>query len=383
MRVLPSCKVPSLEADLAAPRRFAFGDSYSQNGYDPASGYKPQEQKRSTSAGGLSWPDYLAQLDEAPATLRDRVFDFGKGGATIGGDRELVGYPNVSFADEIDKFEAWFVKASTEGENARPTWDGESTLFTVWFGINDIEITWKRGEEFPPLLESTFDQLSTGMERLYALGARHFLMPLLPPYHRSPLLLRVFSAVPGANDTFYDNFVAWNDRMKRFVGDFAESKPEASVAMWDTWTEFDKILDAPGDFGFANSTNWCDSYSKYLWAVDLPEMSEIQNCGYSMDEYFWFDTSHPTTRVHSLIATAFASLLGSSLASPSDLSRREMRLPAHHLPASSFAHHGTSPGRFQRLVRTSRLARREREQFWKELRGTALGSVVAGARVGQ
>lgn len=217
----------------------------------------------------------------------------------------------------------------------------------VWFGINDIEITWKRGEEFPPLLESTFDQLSTGMERLYALGgafllpdqtsmqpvvleltspvlaARHFLVPLLPPYHRSPLLLRVFSAVPGANDTFYDNFVAWNDRMKRFVGDFAESKPEASVAMWDTWTEFDKVRRTPRclcwqsadlecradprrarrlwlcelhqvlwfsvcghaclrSHELSSACSWCDSYSKYLWAVDLPEMSDIQNCGYSV-----------------------------------------------------------------------------------------------------
>lgn len=40
----------------------------------------------------------------------------------------------------------------------------------IWFGINDIEITWRRGEEFPPMLESIFGEFQDGVDRLYDLG---------------------------------------------------------------------------------------------------------------------------------------------------------------------------------------------------------------------
>ena len=137
----------------------------------------------------------------------------------------------------------------------------------MWFGINDIEITWKRGEEFPSRLESTYAELQDGVDRLYALGgasfalfdassarqrsapaARHFLIPLLPPYHRAPLMTRVYADLPGVNDTFYDDFVAWNDRMRRFVTELAAQKEDVSVTLWDTWGEFERVR----SFSFAS-----------------------------------------------------------------------------------------------------------------------------------
>ncbi|BGP51962.1 hypothetical protein JCM10450v2_007922 [Rhodotorula kratochvilovae] len=359
---------------------FLFGDSYTQNGYNVSLGYNVSSQPLSSSS---VWPDYLVRSPAAPAALRSSYYNFGKGGATIGADRELVGYPNVSLADQVDTFERYFVGADvSEGGVAeeRPVWDGNSTLFSVWFGINDIEITWKRGEEFPSRLESTFGELQDGVDRLYALGARHFLIPLLPPYHRAPLMTRVYADLPGVNDTFYDDFVAWNDRMRRFVSELAAQKEDASVTLWDTWGEFERILDSPAEYGFVNTTNWCDSYSSFLWALDPPaDLSDVDSCGAPMSGYVWFDRSHPTTAVHKLIASGVEQALSPS----SPISRRAATLPIR-FPLSAPTHRASvGHARFTRLVRTGGLARREREAFWKELRGTAVGSVVAGARVGQ
>jgi len=80
-----------------------------------------------------AWPDYLVKDAAAPASLRNAYYDFARGGATISAERQLIGYPNVSLAAEVDLFEQYFVdeKAGADLPGSQPTWDAASTLFSA------------------------------------------------------------------------------------------------------------------------------------------------------------------------------------------------------------------------------------------------------------
>lgn len=77
---------------------------------------------------------------------------------------------------------------------------------------------------------------------LTAVAARHFLLPLLPPYHRTPLFTHVF---PSARDTIQRDFTLWNDRLRQFAAELVASKKDASVVVWDAWADFELVRFAP------------------------------------------------------------------------------------------------------------------------------------------
>ncbi|GAA5940110.1 hypothetical protein JCM3775_007266, partial [Rhodotorula graminis] len=364
---------------------FLFGDSYTQNGFDLEFGYNLSSQFSVTSAGGPTWPDYLVKDAAAPASLRNAYYDFARGGATISAERQLIGYPNVSLAAEVDLFQQYFVdsKAGADVPGTQPDWDAASTLFTIWFGINDIEITWRRGEEFPPMLESIFGEFQDGVDRLYDLGARHFLLPLLPPYHRAPLFGHIF---PSAQDTIERDFSMWNSRLRQFAADLMATKTDASFVVWDAWTAFGIILDRPSEFAFLNADDYCEAYSKYVWAINPPKsITDIKNCAVPMSQYTWIDKSHPTTAVHRVLARSIGIALGNpaSTFSPTGLFRRSVQhLPTHRRPPPlPFA--GQLPhDRFARLMRRAAApapqdAKKADSGFWSSLRDTAIGSVTS------
>ncbi|GAA6036076.1 hypothetical protein JCM8097_006601 [Rhodosporidiobolus ruineniae] len=295
---------------------FAFGDSYTQNGYDPALGYDPTAQNVTTSSGGDSWIGYLTQSSLADPLLANNTFNFARGGSTLDANLTYSGYPNMSLSNQVDIFERWFTDnsnsslAEQEALGGAPDWDGDSTLFTLWTGINDLELAFKRNESWADqYANSTISLLDEQIGRLYSLGARHFLFHLVPPYWLSPLVSTIWADDETAQTTFRENVPLWNDALRAYGGQIFQKYDGTSAMVYETQQWFEVLLSAPETFGFANSTEYCDAYVSNLWVPNADIDAFDESCGVPEAEYVWLDRSHPTFAVHELLAKAVATTL--------------------------------------------------------------------------
>jgi hypothetical protein len=70
------------------------------------------------------------------------------------------------------------------------------------------------------------------------------------------------------------------------------------VTTFDTQDIFNDILDAAASHGFSDSTSSCSSYS----SISTNPNAFLPQCGWPLAEYVWYDGSHPTWRVHEILA---------------------------------------------------------------------------------
>ena len=77
---------------------------------------------------------------------------------------------------QVDSFEAHFVPAPEAA-----AWQASETLFTLFIGINDIGHAQLQGKKYADLVGDLFASYDAQVARLYAAGARNFLMLVSHP----------------------------------------------------------------------------------------------------------------------------------------------------------------------------------------------------------
>jgi len=133
-----------------------------------------------TSSGGMNWAMYMATEFNSTLTL---LYNFARSGSTV--DAEIIP-PRIekrfSFANQIVHFN------DTIGH--RPdyaSWTAENTVATIWFGINDIALSYKLRN-----IEKKYDnavwRIFDLTDMLYEMGIRQFVFIEVP---RKYFLLRV------------------------------------------------------------------------------------------------------------------------------------------------------------------------------------------------
>ena len=214
-------------------------------------------------------------------------------------------------------------------------WEPETTLFSIWFGINDnvfsnrSEILFDQVFEsynrtlhqvgspssissppVPPFFFSSslyyLDIHSSGSlvissSQLHTAGAQNFLLLNVPPINRGP---NERKPSPLAK-----SIPSWNARLAKLAALFGSTFPEASVFLFDTHDLFSRILAAPGDFQptrhLSNLTDQCDGYVRDVTSQEMYK----RECGVPFDQYFWRDGLHVTFPVHRGGAEEVAGLL--------------------------------------------------------------------------
>ncbi|GAA5824102.1 hypothetical protein JCM5353_006145 [Sporobolomyces roseus] len=272
---------------------FNFGDSYSTTGYVPKKG-KVKELKGmgETTSGGYNWVQFLAYSQPKLATS---YYDFARSGATV--NNSVVPSNAQSFVDQFKLWKEWFV-----GNESEVKWASESTLFTIWFGINDVGYMTElnlNGTRQEPLIFDTYTKL---VNELYDLGARNILFLNVPPTHKTP-----YVKTKSAKDiaTFETLIASYNHRLFSFVTNLVDLHPEMKVALFDTQSFFTTILDSPQQYGFKQSTNFCDQYT---WSSNNPNNTQAA-CGGSLEQYVWYNPYHPSWAVHRLMSLVIEDML--------------------------------------------------------------------------
>ena len=269
---------------------YVFGDSLSDGGSSAsavASIYKllggncdpshpcPPYDAGHYSNGPVS-AEYMADGVVAGGANPANFFNFAIAGSTTGvgnygdnGSQTTTGlYPLPGMALQMDIF-----------LSMGPVADGNA-LYMVWGGANDF-LT------YDSALGAALN-ISGYATLLADRGAQTILVPNLPDLSQTP-----FAQSQGN---------AFSDEAKKFTQDFNQALADnlnaldaasaAKIIQFDTYSFFNALAQNPAGYGFSNITDACVSLSSIC----------LDATGY----LFW-DDFHPTTRVHSLLATAMLS----------------------------------------------------------------------------
>lgn len=241
------------------------GDSYTANHFD-AGGSQPNTTNPignpaypgSTTSGGPNWIDYLVTEYNDSLAL---AYDFAIAGATV--DSEIVP-PYQSAVKSLVQQVSVFQKYYGSGGVYEDVWDFEDSLFTSWFGINDI----LRG--YSPTNWSTVAPNITGryfdqVQLLFDAGARSFVVFLVPPIQRSPSQVTNETAANITAHAVND----FNELLETGLYGFRRNNANATVWLLNSTTIFDLALDNPSAYGATDATCYKSDGTTCLWWNDL------------------------------------------------------------------------------------------------------------------
>jgi len=263
---------------------FSFGESVTETGFDitgtlPSVG-NPLGNPPFPGFAGLNYVDIITtQLN------RSLVFnyDFAGHDATI--DPTIVapvsGIGALTMVDQVNSF------INVLGSKPATTpWTSTNALFSFWFGMNDIELSYGSGTTCgaqtslnAQLISSYFAQVA----RLYAIGARNFLFINVYPIDRSPFMLGqppLFQSVQKAD------ILDFNTQFAAAATNFKNTHTGVTSFFWDSNAAFTSVLNNPAASGFTNINGtpgsradpapffWVSSFipgvlSHAIWAADI------------------------------------------------------------------------------------------------------------------
>jgi phospholipase/lecithinase/hemolysin len=242
---------------IAAPytQLYVFGDSYSDSG----SGY--------LDTNGPTAVAYLAQHLSIPFTFYGDPNSKGKGlnfaisgaGSGAGAGRryptgEMLG---IGMKNQVDNFVA-FTKT-----NDIPKFDPATTMFFFLGGLND------RGKPDGYTRTNIEDEIDT----LYSLGARRFMVALLP------------TKIPQ----FATAGTAFNPELARIPAEELAKHPDIRIANSNWGLFLDEVITNPAKYGITDTTHPC--------AGRAIHHEDTTPCA-APDTHFFYHEGHPSTAVH-------------------------------------------------------------------------------------
>lgn len=178
--------------------------------------------------------------------------------------------------------------------NKNRDWSSRTTIFAIWFGTNDI-IYLNRSQSNSTSSE-TLDNVANAMfqkaDDLYNHGARHFLFLYVPTIEKAPLNKDDSLSFATADTTYL------NTQIKNLGKEFWNAHQDTNVLIYDTYMEFNYIMDNKEKYGIDNITDSCEN-------------SGNSNCGTSDENFFWHNDIHPSHRVHEVLANDIHNFLTS------------------------------------------------------------------------
>jgi phospholipase/lecithinase/hemolysin len=254
--------VTTLSAQIKAPpytMLYVFGDSYSDSG----SGY--------VDTNGLTAVAYLAQRLSIPFTwygdpkyTKAQGLNFAISGAGSGagaGRRyptgEMLG---IGMKNQVDQFVA-FTKT-----NDIPKIDAANTLFYFAGGLND------RGKPDG----YTRINIEAEIDELYDLGARRFMVALLP------------TKIPQ----FATAGTQFNPDLAKIPAEELAKHPDIRIANSDWGGFMDQVITNPAQFGITDTTHPCAGRNIHH--------EDTTPCA-TPDSHFFYHEGHPSMAVHKAV----------------------------------------------------------------------------------
>jgi len=307
---------------------FSFGDSWSYTAFD-ISGTQPSRTNPfgnpALPESGISAPpEWLYYLTTTYNASFIKTYNIAHGAATI--DRAVVAPHDAFSYTSTFKEQAedlWRLVYKPRPASAR--WRKEDSLFTVWFGLNDIMLAFDRDVYSERLLNvEVIAAYAAVLATLYESGARQFLLLNAPPLDVAPGAPNEPQELEELEE-LRKAVVGFNEAVEVMKEAFVAQNEDASVALFDVNGLLKSLMEDPTGMEqtreIRNTTTNCWDYNPVLRTSRrrdrivtnsrqdaLPPTQPWDRldprCGIPWDQYFWSNELHPTHRVHEAIAAA-------------------------------------------------------------------------------
>ena len=237
-------------------RLYVFGDSYSDIGEGYLDGNGP------TAVAYLAKRLGLTLTPSNAPNSSGQSLDFAVSGAQTGRgagrkvENATLGY---GMQNQVDDFAARVSSGDIK-------FDPQTTLFFIAGGLNDSKLQ----------SETTVGNLEDEMKKLYALGARHFALALLP------------TAIPS----FGAVGERLNPELAKIPDAMASQLPNARTYLSHWGPFFDDVMHDPAKYGIANTKDACAG--REIFHQDATPCAKPET-------YFYYHAGHPSTAVHKFV----------------------------------------------------------------------------------
>ncbi|KAG7440876.1 uncharacterized protein BT62DRAFT_909739 [Guyanagaster necrorhizus] len=231
---------------------------------------------KNTSSEGSNWLEFLTGcFSGSPATCDKQLWDFAFAGSDIDGN--LLPLHHDFTVPLVDQVNQWVLYASEAIPHPL-----RETLTAWWIGINDTGDTVDNHTitDINAFWEAEMSSYFGAVQSAYDNGLKQHLFINVPPEERSPAA-NTNTTKAGILKSHVDGY---NAALKNHVQLFTRQNQDAIALIFDANTWFNSVLDYPATYGFDDVTDYC-------------------TCA-DPAGYFWYNTGHPTERVHRLLAEA-------------------------------------------------------------------------------
>jgi phospholipase/lecithinase/hemolysin len=170
-------------------------------------------------------------------------------------------------------------------------------LYVIEMGSNDIRDAFAlslTGGNGAPILSQALASIAANIQRLYAAGAREFLVWSSPNVALSPAA-RTLGEAAGAVGTQVTQ--AFNAGLAQVLGQLTAGLPGSSFTLLDAYQVMNAIVAAPASFDLTTVTTAC-------LTPNVPPFA----C-HNADEFLFWDGIHPTRAGHAILAGEAANVL--------------------------------------------------------------------------
>ncbi|KAJ3197303.1 hypothetical protein HDU82_001497 [Entophlyctis luteolus] len=261
----------AVSASVSITDVVSFGDSASDNGnLFAATGIPPAPYWKGRFSNGPVWVEYLAGY-LSNATLHDYAW-----GSSVANISDSIS-PYLNIPDLFTQLQIF--------EN-QTTLNYDTTLFTVFSGVNDIDYSANLG--VVPNVAKIAGYVVEFAGDLIAGGAKHILVSNLPPLQLLPL-------ARAYGDKFTPIFesltLEFNAAIESGVAGLSAKNPSVTILVNDFFSLVNYTVSAGG----AAALSFTDT-------VDPCFNSTAKTVCSNPDQYVFWDTLHPTTKSHDIIA---------------------------------------------------------------------------------
>ena len=292
---------------------FVFGDSLSDNGNSgllTGGQFTPSPYYQNRASNGPVAVEYLWQMFNPGNTSFRSSLDGGTNyaviGATSGAENNLEvsgNLPSPANLKFADKGNAWQLNSFS---SPTPSFNPETSLFMLWLFPNDVfyfrntsaapniptatgtsagtylGVDGTPGVNYASIPDLAVSNVLGSVNQLAAAGARNFLVVNAPDLGQTPAFrgTPLAAAMSLLSQTF-------NSQLESQIQTLASANPQLDISLFQLDDMLNSLIANPAAGGFTNVTDPC--------------FTGVSICATPSSYLFW-DSLHPTTQGHSLIA---------------------------------------------------------------------------------